>query len=262
MAHASRFTDGAAYDQLMGRWSRAVGEVFLDWVAPPDGLRWLEIGCGTGAFTALVVDRCAPASVAAIDPAIAQIETARGKPFAARVDLRVSEARELPFENGVFDIVASALVIPFISDHAQALGEMRRVVRPGGVIAGYLWDSAGEGSPVAPIRSALARIGAPSPPPPGRETRSLEALTALFAGCGLDDIAVRAIEVTMRFQGFDEFWRTHTPAYSPHGRVIASLSEGDRDRLKETLRASLPAEPDGSLVHSARANAIKARVPL
>lgn len=261
MAQASHFTDGAAYEQLMGRWSRAVGEIFLDWVAPPDGLRWLEIGCGTGAFTEVVLGRCAPATFIAIDPAVAQIEVARGKPIARRVEFRIADARDLAFENGAFDIVASALVIPFIPDRTRAIAEMRRVVRPGGVIAGYMWDSLAEGSPVAPIRSALARIGAPSPTPPGGESRSLEALSSLFAGCGLNDIAVRAIEVTLRFPDFDEFWRTHTPAYSPQGRVIAALSDSDRDRLKEVMRAALPAGPGGGIVHSARANAIKARVP-
>jgi SAM-dependent methyltransferase len=261
MPQASHFTDGAAYEQLMGRWSRAAGEVFIDWIAPLDGLRWVEVGCGTGAFTALVIDRCAPAKLAAIDPALAQIELARGKPIARQVDFRVADAQELPFEDRSFDVAVSALVIPFIPDRPRAMAEMRRVVSPGGVVAGYMWDSLAEGSPVAPIRSALDRIGAPSPRPLGLESSSFASLSALFAGCGLDDIITRSIAVTMHFRDFDEFWRTHTPAYSPHGKVIATLSESDRDRLKETLRAGLPAGPDGGITCSARANAIKAHVP-
>jgi hypothetical protein len=128
------------------------------------------------------------------------------------------------------------------------------------LIAGYMWDSLGEGSPVAPIRSALGYIGAP-PPPLGLGSSSFEALSALFASCGLNEIADRKIELTMRFPDFGEFWRTHTPAYTSYGKVIASLSHADRERLQETLRTKLPAGADGSITCVARANAINARAP-
>ena len=76
------FTDGAAYERLMGRWSVPVGEVFLDWLAQPEGLRWLDVGCGNGAFTELIVARCAPADVQGLDPSEAQIAYARERPGA------------------------------------------------------------------------------------------------------------------------------------------------------------------------------------
>ena len=261
MAQASHFTDGAAYEQFMGRWSRAVGAVFLDWLAPSAGARWLEVGCGTGAFTELVLSRCSPASVIAVDPAGAQIETARSKTIAGSVEFRVAGAENLPFETGAFDIVASALVIHFIPDRPGALAEMRRVARSGGVVAGYVWDLVAELSPTSLLRSALNHVGAPFPRVTGTDDTPLEALSALFAGSGLSDIATRTIDVTMTFADFDEFWRTQTPGYSPAGKAIAALSEADRERVMEWLRARLPAGPDGSITCSARANAVKARVP-
>ena len=197
----------------------------------------------------------------AVDPAGAQIEAARGKPIARNVDFRVADAQNLPFENGAFDIVASALVIHFIPDRPRALAEMRRVARSGGMVAGYVWDLVAELSPTSLLRSALSHVGAQFPRVPGTDDTPLEALSALFAGCGLSDIATRTIEVTMSFADFEEFWRTQTPAYTPAGKAIAALSETDRERLMQWLRAKLPAGPDGSISYSARANAIKARVP-
>ena len=126
----SFFTDGQAYERLMGRWSRATGEVFLDWLALPKGLSWLDVGCGTGAFTELVIDRCAPSSMSAVDLSEGQISYARGRPWVDRVAFRVGDAQSLPFANDTFDVAAMALVINFVPDGARAAAEMKRVVRP------------------------------------------------------------------------------------------------------------------------------------
>jgi SAM-dependent methyltransferase len=197
--------------------------------------------------------------VIAVDLGVEQIDAARSKPIGRSADFRVADAQKLPFENGAFDVVASSLVINFIPDRPGALAEMRRVVRPGGVVAGYVWDLVAGMSPTSLLRFALSHIGADSPRVPGTEDSTRAALSALFAGCGLGDIATRAIDVTMSFADFGEFWRTQTPGYSPTGKVIAALSETDRKRLKEWLCAELPAAADGSIALSARANAIKAR---
>ena len=255
------FTDGAAYERFMGRWTRAAGTIFLDWVAPRTGARWLDIGCGTGVFTELVVDTCSPATVVAVDPAEPQIELARKKPIAQRADFRVADAQTLPFSDGAFDVVVSALVINFIPDRPRALAEMRRVCHPGGVIAGYVWDFAGQRSPNFPIRVGLNQVGAKPPPTPGTEDSRLEALTSLFAAGKLTDIVTKTIDVTMSFPDFNDFWQSQTPSYSPTGKMIAALSQTDREKLIASVRSRLPAGADGSITYSARANAVKARVP-
>ena len=137
------FTEGAAYERFMGPWTRAVGAVFLDWLAVPEGQRWLDIGCGTGVFTELISEKAAPSEIVAIDPAPAQILYAREKPVAARADFRIADAAELPFDDASFDVVASALVINFIPEREKAIAEMRRVTRPGGCVAGFVWDFCG-----------------------------------------------------------------------------------------------------------------------
>jgi SAM-dependent methyltransferase len=255
------FDDGAAYERFMGRWSHAAGAIFLDWIAPPKDARWLDVGCGTGVFTELVLDRCAPATVIAIDPSAAQIELAQGKPVAQRADFRVADAQALPFADGAFDVVASALVINFISDRARALAEMRRVGRPGGVIAGFVWDFAGSTSPGSPLRRAMRRTGADVPNVPGTETSRLDAIHRLFTQAGLLEIATTTIDATVSFPDFDELWQSQTQSCNPTSKTIAALSESERARLMTALRAELPAGTDGGIAYSARANAIKARVP-
>lgn len=262
MAHDSQyFSDGAAYERQMGRWTRAAGTFFLDWVAAPSGARWLDIGCGTGVFTELVVDRCFPATVVAVDPAVAQIDLAHKKPIAQRADFRVADAQTLPFSDGAFSVVVSALVINFIPDRPRALAEMRRVCQPGGVIASYVWDLAAHRNPNSLIRIELNRVGAKPAPVPGTEDSRLDALTSLFAGAKLTDISTKTIDVTMSFSDFDEYWQSQTPSFSPMGKIIAALSQTDREKLIESVRSRVPAGADGSITCSARANAIKARVP-
>ena len=256
-----RFSDGTAYEQFMGRWTRAIGTIFLDWLAPPTDARWLDIGCGTGVFTDLIVSTCSPATVVAIDPSEPQIEIARKKAIAQRVDFRVADSQKLPFSDNTFDIVVSALVINFISDRSQALAEMCRVCRPHGVIAGYVWDLAAQRDPVSLIRDGLHQVGVKNPPHPGTEHSGLDALTSLLARAKLTEIGSRTIDVTMSFADFNEFWQSQMPSYTQRGKMIAALSETDREKLVDSVRARLPAGPDGRITYSARANAIKALAP-
>ena len=261
VVRAHRFDDSAAYEYFMGRWSRAVGAVFLDWVAPPPGARWLDVGCGTGIFTKLVLDACSPAAVFAVDPSDAQIARACRQTVGQRANFRIADAQALPFPNSTFDLVASALVINFIPDRLRALCEMRRVARARGLVAGYVWDFAAELSPSWPLRFGMRQIGVDFPQVPGAEDTSLGAFRSLFERAGFERITTRSIDVTVSFAGFDDFWQAQTTRYSPTTKVIAAMTSSDRVRVIETVRAGVPVRPDGRIEYSARANAIKARVP-
>jgi hypothetical protein len=138
---------------------------------------------------------------------------------------------------------------------------MCRVCRPHGVIAGYVWDLAVQRESVSLIRDGLRQVGAKPPPVPGTEHSRLEALTSLFAQAKLTDIDTRTIDVTVSFADFNEFWQSQTPSYTQRGKMIAALSETDREKVIDWVRARLPADPDGRVTHSARANAIKALAP-
>ena len=258
---AHRFDDSAAYERFMGRWSRAAGALFLDWVAPPAGARWLDVGCGTGIFTELVLDTCTPAAVYAVDPAEALIDHACRQVIGQRASFRLADAQTLPFPDSTFDVVASALAINFIPDRLRALCEMRRVARVRGLVAGYVWDFAAELSPSWPLRSGMRQIGADIPYVPGTNDTTLGALNSLFERAGFASIATSPIDVTLSFPDFDDFWQAQTPSYSPTTKMIAAMANSDRVRLVEAVRAAVPVSPDGRIEYPARANAIKARVP-
>ena len=258
---AHRFDDGPAYARFMGRWSRAAGAVFLDWLSPPAGVRWLDVGCGTGILTELILDDCSPGAVFAVDPARAQIDYACRQPVAQRANFRVGDAQALPFADSTFEVVASALVLNFIPDRQQALSEMRRVASLGGMVAGYVWDFAAELSPSWPLRSTMSQIGVYVSPVPGAHDTGFAALNSMFGRAGFDAVDIRSIEVTVRFADFDDFWEAQTPSYSPIAKTIAAMSASERARLMRAVRSTLPVGAGGEIEYLARANAVKGRVP-
>jgi ubiquinone/menaquinone biosynthesis C-methylase UbiE len=258
---AYRFDDSAAYEQFMGPWSRALGRAFLAWAEPPMGALWLDVGCGTGIFTELIFDACSPAAVIGIDCSEAQIEHARRRAMGLRAEFRVADAQALPLLDASFDVVASALAINFMPDRPRALLEMRRVARPGGLVAACVWDFAAELSPSWPLRRGMRRIGANAPPVAGTHDSSLDALVSLFDKAGLEDIATTTIDVRVAFDDFDDFWRTQTPHYVPTTDAISVMTHTERATLIKAVRTEIAVRSDGRIEYSARANALRARSP-
>ena len=115
-----RFDDGAAYERMMGRWSRLAGKIFLDWLGPRSGLRWIDVGCGNGVFSELLVESCAPTAILGIDPAEAQLTLARTRPAARMAEFRRGDAMALPCPDNSFDAAVMALVIFFVPDQPEA----------------------------------------------------------------------------------------------------------------------------------------------
>ena len=254
------FEDGAGYERMMGVWSRLAGDVFIDWLAPAPRQRWIDVGCGNGAFTQLVVDRCAPASVHGIDPSAPQVEYARARPAGRVATFHIGDAMALPFDDQAFDVAAMALVIFFVPDPARAVAEMRRVVRPGGLVCTYAWDMLGGGFPNAPLGRVLKDMGMPAPLPPSVDASRMDTLRALWSGAGLVEIATREIAVQRRFEGFEDFWATSILSSTIKPR-IAAMSAAQVAEARERLRASVAPGPDGAITCSGRANAIRGMVP-
>ncbi len=257
----SFFTDGAAYERLMGSFTRAAGEVFLDWLSLPEGLAWVDIGCGTGAFTQLLLDRCAPADVEAIDPSEQQIAYARTTPAASRVNFQIGDAQSLPFGDGRFDTAIMALVITFIPDPNKAVAELKRVTKPGGMLATYMWDFLNKGFPQHPLREALEAIGVEVPFQPGHPHSRMDNMEGYFQAAGLDDIATRVIEVDVNYRDFDEYWSAQTALANYVVQYIRKMPTPEVERVKDALRKSLPRDASGHIAYKARANAVKGRVP-
>ena len=255
------FDDGAAYDEFMGRWSRAVGAVFLDWLAAPRKAAWLDVGCGTGAFTTLIVKTRKPARVSAVDPGAAQIEFARRQPVAKRADFRVADAQALPFSDGTFDVVASALVINFIPDRARAVAEMRRVTRPYGMVGGYVWDFVADHEPKLAVQPRAQRSRHRSAAAARHARIDARRARGPVRGRGLPRHRHPRDRRHLRVQRLRHLWRTQTPLMHPVGKLVAAMSETDRAALMDAVRAQVPAGPDGKIAYAARANAVKGRVP-
>ena len=123
------------------------------------GLRWLDVGCGNGAFTEMIVERCAPASVHGVDPSEGQLAYARTRPSLRHAHLHQGDALALPFADDEFDAAVMPLVIFFVPDPAKGVAEMARVVCPGGLVSAYAWDMVGRAFPYAALLEELRGLG-------------------------------------------------------------------------------------------------------
>jgi len=255
-----RFDDGAAYESYMGRWSQLAGDAFLEWIASPSGLRWLDVGCGNGAFTEMLVDRCAPSSVQGIDPSEGQLAYARTRPASRVAEFRQGDAMALPFADDSFDAAVMPLVIFFVPDPPKGVAEMARVVCPGGLVTAYGWDLAGGGFPYHALQEEIRALGGTVPLPPRPDASRMDILHDLWAGAGLIDVETRVITVERSFDDFDDYWTTILGGPSVRA-ALASMTPEQIAVLNTRMRARLSADPVGCITYTARANAVKGRVP-
>jgi SAM-dependent methyltransferase len=256
---------GDAYDAYMGRWSRRIAPLFLDWLDAPPGLDWLEVGCGTGALSAALLARCEPRSLLAIDQSEGFLARARANVPDPRAAFRVGDAQSLPAPAASRDAVASGLMLNFVPDPGRALSEMRRVARPGGLIGFYVWDYPGGG--IGFMRAFWQAAAALDPGAAAlTEDRRFpsctrEGLTALAAEAGLESVACAAVEAETVFADFEDYWRPFTLGAGPAPGYCASLDPGTRERLRARLHDDLPRQADGSIRLGARAWAVRATAP-
>jgi ubiquinone/menaquinone biosynthesis C-methylase UbiE len=253
------FADGEAYEVLMGRWSRLVGDQFIDWLDVPKGLRWLDVGCGNGAFTERLINRCAPAEVIGIDPSQEQLAYAVARSGTKVAKFQRGNAQDLSFGDGSFDVAVMALVLSFLGDPAKAIAEMARVVRPGGWVATYMWDVPGGGLPHAPFHAAMKSLGISLPIPPGSANSQRDAMLALWQKAGLKSIEMTVIRIHTSYANFDEFWNASTVSVGPLSKAIHEMSAGMREQLRSRLRQQLSTSADGAVSYEAFVNAAKGR---
>jgi SAM-dependent methyltransferase len=255
-----RFNDGAAYERYMGKWSQLVGATFLDWLDPKPGLRWLDVGCGNGAFTELIVDRCAPASVHGIDPSQEQLAHARTRSALRVARFSHGDAMAQPFPDKAFDIAVMPLVIFFVPDPAKGVAEMARVVCPGGIVAAYAWDMAGGGFPYEMLRSEMRSLAIEVPVPPSPDASRIDAMKELWAGASLASIQTREIIVQRSYADFDVYWKSVLGGPSV-GAKLDAMAPDNLALLRTRVRARLAEDASGRICCSATANAVMGRVP-
>jgi ubiquinone/menaquinone biosynthesis C-methylase UbiE len=253
---------GDHYERYMGRWSRQIATHFLDWLAPPEGAEWLEVGCGTGALSGAILARCHPKSLIGIDPSEGFLSVARANVTDARASFRVGDAQALDADDASADVIASALVLNFVPDRGKALSEMKRVVRPGGTIGFYVWDYACGG-----VEFMRAFWNAATALDPGARELTEDrrfpfctqaGLTELANRAGLASVQSTSIEVPTIFAGFDDYWQPFTLGAGPAPGYCMSLSPDARERLRQSLHETLARGNDGSIPLKTRAWAVKA----
>ncbi len=250
------FDDGEGYERYMGVWSRRVGEKFLRWLSPAPGRKWLDVGCGNGAFTEMIIEQCAPAAVDGIDPAEAQLAFARARPGTSLATYRAGDAMTLPYADATFGIAVMPLVIFFVPDPLKGVAEMARVVTEGGIVTAYAWDLVNGGFPYEAVQAEMEALGIPRRLPPSPDAGQLERLRAYWAAAKLQDIATTVIGVERTFASADELWAVVTR--SPNiGPLLAAMTSDRRAELKERIACWAAADPAGRITLRGRAHAIR-----
>ena len=251
-----KWASGAAYEPYVGRWSRLVACEFLAWLAIPQGARWLDIGCGTGALSQTILDMASPREIMGIDPSEGYITFARLQVRDRRVRFRLGDAQALPEASASYDAVVAGLVLNFVPQPSRAVAEMQRVARVGGTVAAYVWDYA---SQMQLMRyfwdAAVALDPAASKLDEGQRFPICqpEPLVQLFRTEGLREVEVLMIDVPTVFRDFDDYWSPFLGGQAPAPGYAMSLSEEQRSALRERIRATLPMAADGSIHLIARA---------
>ena len=255
-----RWLAGDAYERYMGRWSRPLAGAFLEWLRPPAGAHWLEIGCGTGALTAAIVASSDPRSVLACDPSNAFVEHARQSVTDPRVSFVVAGADTPPGRDGGFDLVVSGLVLNFLAAPEAVLAALRQRLRRGGTVSAYVWDYAAgmeflrvfwDEASAMDDRAAALDEGRRFP------LCAVPALRALFDAAGLTEVNTGAVEIETRFADFDDYWEPFLHGTGPAPAFVAALEAPARDELRERLRRRLQSEGREEIRLRARAWSVR-----
>jgi ubiquinone/menaquinone biosynthesis C-methylase UbiE len=257
---ANLYEDAKAYERMMGRWSGIAGVEFLAWLEQPKGLRWLDVGCGNGSFTEVLIARCAPHEVTAIDPSEEQLAFARNRPGTSPAQFRIGAAEALPLADQRFDVAAMALVLSLLHDPTKAAAEMARVVRPGGCVATYMWDIHGGGLPTEPIYAGMRSLGLDPTFGPGAPASGRDKMQHTWEDAGLASVETRVIKVPIVYSSFEDFWEANDVPIGPSGNALRAMPAEIKAQLKSAVRNLLPTNPEGQVHFDAFANAVKGRV--
>jgi SAM-dependent methyltransferase len=250
-----KWESGDPYEQYVGRWSRRVAPVFLSWLSIPPGRKWVDVGCGTGALCAAILDGCSPSSVIGIEPSDGFLKTAQIT-LAGRATFAQGEAAAIPLGDKTVDVVVSGLMLNFVPDVGAALTEMARVLSDGGILGGYVWDYSDRMELIRYFWDAAVELDPGSTKLHEGVRFPLcmpETLLASLGNAGMHAPQVNAIDVPTVFSNFNDYWAPFLGGQGPAPAYAMSLSEVERTKLRDRLRERLPIAADGSVSLVARA---------
>jgi SAM-dependent methyltransferase len=249
----------------MGRWSRRLAPLLVDFAGVARGARVLDVGCGTGSLAFELARNPAIGRIDGIDFSPVYVEHARRRNSDARLDFHTGDACALPFEAASFDHALSMLVLQFVPRAADAVREMRRVTRPGGIVAAATWDSRSlvmvrlvfDTAAVidAEANTRRARFGVRPLTRPGE-------LAQAWRDAGLADVVDGTLTIRMDFASFADFWAPCEGRDGPIADYVGTLDATARAKLRELVsRAYLDGDADGPRSYAATAWAVRGRVP-
>ncbi|MDQ6435846.1 class I SAM-dependent methyltransferase [Mesorhizobium sp. LHD-90] len=250
MTSSFNVRQASGYEQLMGRWSKKLAPQFIAFAGLADGERVIDVGCGTGSLTFALPQAANVAEIAAIDFSPVFVEEAQRRNHDPRIGIQQGDACALPFDDDYFDRALALLVLHFVPDTAKAVSEMRRVARPGGVVAAAVWDHFGGMPAMRMMWDTVATLSEAA-----REQRSRYFFQPMmrpgemkdcFIGQGLLDVEETSLAIRMDFQSFEDYWEPIAAGEGPLGKYVTSLGPAERAETDAAVRAAYEGgKPDG-----------------
>lgn len=255
-----KWNSGDPYEYFMGRWSKLMAPRFLDWLNIPANVSWLDIGCGTGALSKAIYVNSKPSHLSCIDPSPELLVRAKER-ISGGADFSVGSVSNIPKDSSMYDIVVSALALNFFPDLTTAFSEMKRVLKPNGTIAAYVWDYAGKMEFLRLFWDAACEIN-----PDARNFDeairfpicNAATLTETFKNVGLDEIKTAYLDVDTVFKNFEDYWKPFLGGQGPARGYLTSFNKDTREEIKTAVYKKLPVQTDGSIRLIARAIAVRA----
>lgn len=251
-----KWNDALLYEQYMGKWSRLAAVEFLTWLNAGEGKTWVDIGCGTGALSEIILAAHQPERLHCLEPSESFIALASKTINDSRAEFHTANAENTTLTDASADVVVSALALNFFPDIPAALREFKRIAKPGGLAGVYVWDYSARMEMIRYFWDAAALLfdnakdkdeGVRFP------ICNPEMLRDAFVNAGFRNVEVKLIDIPTRFRDFDDYWTPFLSGVGPAPGYCMSLSESDRNKLKGELHTRLPVNEDGSIDLIARA---------